>query len=82
MKQDLQDWQPGLPKEEGTYWLHGMIPDISTEEETALLEVHKISNGFMYVCQGTSIWENNMKESEPLFFISYHLCYLHKLILI
>ncbi len=63
----LNKWTKEWPTEEGFYWLYsyryGKIScGYEQKPELMLMEVHKISNGFMGVANGQIVYESEVEE--------------------
>ena len=53
----MKKWMKSFPKKEGWYWFYGYIFKRELKKELCIVNVRKIANGFMYICNGNFMYE-------------------------
>ena len=67
---EMYMWTNKFPTEEGSYWFYGWLSKYDKKNSDRKLrsaDVHKISNGFMYVSEGSFMYEAEGAESYWLY---------------
>ena len=60
----MRKWTKTFPKKEGWYWFYGYRFKRETEKEYCIVQVRKISNGFMYICNGNFMFKKETGEGK------------------